>query len=29
MFKPNYSELLEAARSRISEGYEGEVPFME
>lgn len=26
MFKPNYKELLEQARSRIAEGFEGEVP---
>ena len=26
MFKPNYIELLEQARSRVADGFEGDVP---
>lgn len=28
MFKPDYSTLLESARQRVAEGFEGEVPGM-
>ncbi len=26
MFKPNYGDILQAARSRIADGFEGDVP---